>query len=122
MWDIRGYSFDWDDNIIKMPTTIKMLKKIPDGWEPIEIGTDEFATIRNDENYKLDEGAFDHFIDDEDFLSDLENALENNSFAPSFAKFKEALIYANPIFYYYGERTESRGPKKRNGPSNFLYF
>ena len=24
---VRAYSFDWDDNIINMPTTIKMLKK-----------------------------------------------------------------------------------------------
>lgn len=30
---IRAYSFDWDDNIINMPTTIKMLKKTDSGWE-----------------------------------------------------------------------------------------
>jgi len=95
--NIRAYSFDWDDNILKMPTTIKMLKNTSDGWEPIEVGTDEFALVRDDKNYKLDEGAFDNFIDESAFLNDLKIALETNSFAPSFDKFKEALIYANPI-------------------------
>jgi hypothetical protein len=94
---IRAYSFDWDDNILKMPTTIKMLKKTDNGWEPINVGTEEFALVRDSDGYKLDDGAFDNFIDDDAFISDLEQALSTNSFAPSFDKFKEALIYANPI-------------------------
>ena len=95
--NIRAYSFDWDDNIISMPTTIKMLKKTDTGWEKVNISTSEFAIVRDDENYKLDEGAFDNFISEESFLSDLYLGLNNSSFAPSFEKFKEALIYANPI-------------------------
>ena len=94
---IRAYSFDWDDNIINMPTKIKMLKKTDTGWEKVNVGTSEFARVRDDENYDLDEGAFDNFIREESFLSDLQTALDNSSFAPSFEKFKEALIYANPI-------------------------
>jgi len=95
--NIRAYSFDWDDNILKMPTTIKMLKKTNDGWEPIEVSTEEFALIRDDKDYKLSDGAFDNFINEESFLVDLEKALNTGAFAPSFDKFKEALIYANPI-------------------------
>ena len=95
--NIRAYSFDWDDNIINMPTTIKMLKKTDSGWEKVDIGTSEFSRVRDDENYDLDEGAFDNFISEESFLNDLQVALNNSSFAPSFQKFKEALIYANPI-------------------------
>jgi len=94
---IRAYSFDWDDNIINMPTKIKMLKKTDNGWEKVNIGTSDFAIVRDDENYELDEGAFDNFISEESFLNDLQIALDNESFAPSFEKFKEALIYANPI-------------------------
>tara|TARA_R110000824_G_scaffold18850_7_gene73999 strand:- start:15926 stop:16789 length:864 start_codon:yes stop_codon:yes gene_type:complete len=94
---VRAYSFDWDDNIIKMPTTIKMLKKTPSGWEKVEVGTHDFSSIRNSTHYKLDEGAFDDFIDDDSFISDLTTALTNKAFAPSFEKFKEALIYANPL-------------------------
>lgn len=94
---IRAYSFDWDDNIINMPTTIKMLKKTDSGLEKVNVSTADFALFRDDDNYELDDGAFDNFIGDESFLSDLETALKNNSFAPSFEKFKEALLYANPI-------------------------
>ena len=94
---VRAYSFDWDDNILKMPTTIKMLRKSTDGWVPVEVGTEEFAIVRDNKDYKLREGAFDNFINDKSFLTDLELALQTNSFAPSFDKFKEALIYANPI-------------------------
>tara|TARA_R110000823_G_scaffold257005_3_gene378814 strand:+ start:7370 stop:8233 length:864 start_codon:yes stop_codon:yes gene_type:complete len=94
---VRAYSFDWDDNIINMPTTIKMLKKTSEGWEKLNVGTDEFAILRDNENYKLDDGAFDNFIDDGSFINDLGKALNVNAFAPSFDKFKEALIYGNPI-------------------------
>ena len=94
---IRAYSFDWDDNILRMPTTIKMLKKTSGGWDPIEVGTDEFALVRDNEDYKLSDGAFDNFINEESFLVDLQKALSTEAFAPSFSKFKEALIYANPI-------------------------
>ena len=81
---IRAYSFDWDDNLINMPTTIKMLKKTESGWEKANLSTKEFALVRNDENYKEDEGAFDNFITEEAFLTDLEEALNNNDFAPLF--------------------------------------
>ena len=94
---VRAYSFDWDDNILRMPTTIKMLRLGDSGWEPIDVSTEEFALVRDNEDYKLSDGAFDNFIDEDAFLLDLEKALNSSSFAPSFEKFKEALIYANPI-------------------------
>ena len=95
---VRAYSFDWDDNILKMPTTIKNVKKKQEGeWKPINVGTEDFAFFRNNKMYKLDDGAFDNFIDDDSFIEDLEKALNTKSYAPSFNKFKEALIYANPI-------------------------
>jgi hypothetical protein len=90
---VRAYSFDWDDNIISMPTTINVVK---DG-EKISVPTDEYANIRNNPEYSLGDDAFDNFINDSEFLSDLEKAIETKSFAPSFNKFKEALIFANPI-------------------------
>jgi len=90
---LRAYSFDWDDNIINMPTTIKVVKN----GEKIEVPTDEYANIRNNPEYILGDDAFDNFISDEKFLSDLEEAIKTKSFAPSFDKFKEALIFANPI-------------------------
>lgn len=94
---MRAYSFDWDDNIIMMPTTIKMLKKVGDEWEKVNVSTEDFASFRNSGEYKLDDEAFINFIDDNLFMEDLEKALKSKSYAPSFDKFKEALIYANPI-------------------------
>tara|TARA_R110000851_G_scaffold48370_12_gene117040 strand:+ start:692 stop:1552 length:861 start_codon:yes stop_codon:yes gene_type:complete len=94
---IRAYAFDWDDNIMSMPTTIKMLQNVDGEWTSVEVPTDKFAHVRNDENYKLDDDAFVNFRDDESFLTDLKVAIENESFAPSFDKFKESLLYANPI-------------------------
>ena len=90
---VRAYSFDWDDNIVSMPTTIKVVKN----GEKIEVPTDEYANIRNSPEYSLGDDAFDNFISDDKFLSDLEEAIKTKSFAPSFNKFKEALIFANPI-------------------------
>jgi hypothetical protein len=72
---VRAYSFDWDDNIISMPTTINVVK---DG-EKISVPTDEYANIRNNPEYSLGDDAFDNFINDSEFLSDLEKAIETKS-------------------------------------------
>ena len=94
---VRAYSFDWDDNIVNMPTLIKMVRYKNGKWEPTLVTTDEFAKVRNDKNYKLDDDAFYNFREEKEFIKDLKKAIEKESFAPSFNKFKEALIYANPI-------------------------
>ena len=86
---IRAYSFDWDDNILKMPTTIKMLKKTDSGWEPINVGTEQFALVRDNENYKLADGAFDNFINEDSFLIDLQKALDDKAFAPSLVSLRK---------------------------------
>lgn len=94
---LRGYSFDWDDNILHMPTVIKMLKYDDNEWKPVDVSTHTFSKVRDDKNYKLDDDAFYNFREEKEFIKDLKKALEDKSFAPSFDKFKEALIYANPI-------------------------
>ena len=94
---LRAYSFDWDDNIVNMPTLIRMVKYENGKWTPIQVSTEEFSKVRNDKNYKLDDDAFYNFREEKEFIKDLKKAIENESFAPSFEKFKEALIYANPI-------------------------
>ena len=94
---LRGYSFDWDDNILYMPTVIKMIKYDGNEWKPVDVSTHTFSKVRDDKNYKLDDDAFYNFREEKEFIKDLKKALENQSFAPSFDKFKEALIYANPI-------------------------
>ena len=47
--DFKYYIFDWDDNILHMPTKIRMEHR-PDGgeWRPVEMSTSTFALVRAD--------------------------------------------------------------------------
>jgi len=95
----RVYIFDWDDNIVGMPTTIKMEKETIDGkWELVDLGTEEYAKYRKSPHYRYSShipNPYVNFEDDYQFLKDLTRAIETNSIAPSFAKFKEAMIYGH---------------------------
>lgn len=96
---LRSYIFDWDDNILYMPTTIKMDKKENGQWVPVEVSTEEFAQVRTSSDYRLrnnnHDEAFIDFRDTESFLRDTEEAIHQGRFAPSADKFKEALMYGN---------------------------
>ena len=52
--DFKYYIFDWDDNILHMPTKIRMEHLEPDGsWKPVEVSTSTFALVRADsEHYR----------------------------------------------------------------------
>jgi len=99
--NLRSYVFDWDDNILYMPTTIKMDVSTSGGWEPIDVSTEDYSKVRTDSNYRLRDNdpniAFKDFRDSKSFIRDIKKALENKMFAPSYDKFKEALIFANPF-------------------------
>jgi hypothetical protein len=47
------YSFDWDDNILHMPTVIHMQKNVNGVWRNIDVSTSDFAKVRSDENYRI---------------------------------------------------------------------
>lgn len=100
--DLSYYSLDWDDNILHMPTKILMDEKVgEDQWKPIEVSTARFAEIRNDkENYRIrnnnPQEAFSEFRDtgkrkDLAFLQDVQIAISNKSFAPSWDSFIKCL-------------------------------
>ena len=97
----RAYSFDWDDNILFMPTKIHLDKKVGDGWVPVSVSTEEFREIRNLIGGKYRYGnddlyyAFKDFRDYDAFIRDTKEALRKKSFGPSFDKFIEALVYGN---------------------------
>ena len=55
---VKGFSFDWDDNIFFMPTKIKMEHFVNGSWEPIDVSTTEFTKARHDKNYRLQSDAF----------------------------------------------------------------
>ena len=47
--DFKYYIFDWDDNILHMPTKIHLEERGEDGaWRPVEVSTSVFAIVRTD--------------------------------------------------------------------------
>lgn len=92
---LRSYVFDWDDNILRMPTKVNMEKNENGKWLPVKVTTEEFAHFRSDPNYRLVADSFKDFRDNQAFIVDAEKAIHNNSFAPSYKKFIEALTYAS---------------------------
>lgn len=99
------YGFDWDDNILYMPTVIHMEKKEGDSWVPVDVSTKEFAEVRSDkENWRIinnnPEEAFCEFRDqtnfglkrgDSAFLEDMRSAISQRKFGPSWEDFIECL-------------------------------
>ncbi len=105
--DLKYYMFDWDDNILHMPTRIHLERKSDQGWIDYDVSTAQFAKIRRDtENYRPRGGDWDKaFVDfydvgergEDAFLEDTKIALApviagRQKGAPSFEKFKQALI------------------------------
>lgn len=107
--DFKYFIFDWDDNILHMPTRIYLEKRDADGnWVDHTVSTSLFAVIRSDtENYRPPKGdwdlAFRDFQDyaeaagESSFLKDTRDALErvlkgDELPAPSFTCLKETLI------------------------------
>jgi hypothetical protein len=106
--DLKYYIFDWDDNILHMPTRIHLERKLQDGtWVPHLVSTSLFAVIRSDTvNYRPPEGdwtkAFREFrdfgsTDESTFLTDARTAIAallkgETAPPPSFNTFKNTLI------------------------------
>jgi len=102
--DFKYYIFDWDDNILHMPTRIKMEHRGEDGvWREVRLSTATFALVRSDvENYRPPAGgwveAFRDFQDEpgrdrliEDTISALERIEHGETPGPSFNALKKTL-------------------------------
>lgn len=93
------YAFDWDDNILNMPTTIHMQKLINNEWVETHVSTSKFADVRSKEGWKLldiPENSFSEFRDNgprgrNAFLYDLQKAIKMKSYGPSWNDFLECL-------------------------------
>ena len=74
--DFKFYIFDWDDNILQMPTKIHLEQQDGNGdWHPVEVSTSVFALVRTDPRYRMPPGgraeAFREFQDIVDGSGDL---------------------------------------------------
>lgn len=106
--DYKYYIFDWDDNILHMPTRIHLEKRQEDGsWLPLTVSTSVFSVIRGDTaSYRPPGGkrelAYAEFQDeigtgDSFFLRHTEQALRRvldgtNPPGPSFSAFRKTLV------------------------------
>lgn len=93
------YAFDWDDNILMMPTKILMEKKVGDDWAETYVSTAEFAEVRGDtENWRIDYNkAFSEFRDngprgDSAFLEDVITAISQQKLGPAYNDFIECIV------------------------------
>lgn len=102
--EMHFYAFDWDDNILHMPTKILMDKREGNEWEPVDVSTTEFTIARNDPNYRIRNNdaslAFSEFRDngvrgDKAFLEDSIEAINNKRMAPSWKAFMKCLSDAS---------------------------
>ncbi len=103
--DFKYYIFDWDDNVLHMPTKIKMEHLEQNGeWKKVEVSTATFAMVRTDvEHYRApSEGgwaeAFSNFEDKpgcdnfiEDTIAALEKIDHGEKPGPSFNALKKTL-------------------------------
>ena len=106
--DFKYYIFDWDDNILHMPTRIHLEKRMPDGtWAPHTVSTAAFAVVRNQsDTYRAPGGVWENaFVEFQDyagesesrFLRDTRAALEKvrageTPPGPSFNTLRETLV------------------------------
>ena len=106
--DFKYYIFDWDDNILKMPTRIHLEKLMPDGtWVPHPVSTSVYSVVRQDtEHYRLAHNdrnvAFQEFQDSgpanvNTFLRDTRAAIRKvlsgeEPPCPSFTTFRKTLV------------------------------
>ncbi len=104
---LKYYMFDWDDNILHMPTRIHLERRTAGGWRRLDVSTARFARIRRAMKGLRPLGndwdrALADFYDvgrrgQDAFLDDTRKALQpigqrRGKRAPSFAKFRKALV------------------------------
>lgn len=89
--NLRYYIFDWDDNVVHMPTRIWM-EDVETG-SPVPLSTADYARRRNDASLRHAENAFREFRDETgDFESDLAKAMAGETWkGPAFYAFKQAV-------------------------------
>lgn len=101
---LNYYAFDFDDNILHMPTIIHMDKLNNGKWEPISLTPEQFASLRHNSDYRIRDNnpqkAYEEFRDvgpreKEAFIEDIKSAVNQKTFGPSWNKFVECLTHGS---------------------------
>jgi len=96
---LRFSAFDWDDNILHMPTKIHLQRMSTNGLVNISMTTAMFAKNRSKitdnpkvGEYILNEHSFDDFGNRQKFVNETKIALTRNMFGPAFNNFIKSLV------------------------------
>lgn len=90
----KFFLYDWDDNILVMPTKIILDKFINNQWVKVSINSTEFRHIRKKigKYYRIRKDSFSQFKGTKHFEKDIISAIDNKSFGPVFSKFLNTII------------------------------
>ncbi|CAG7580569.1 MAG: hypothetical protein SLAVMIC_00480 [uncultured marine phage] len=101
---LKYMSFDWDDNILFMPTVIHMQRSEGGQWIDEDVSTEKFAQIRSNKDWRIKDNkpevAFAEFRDygprgENAFIEDTKKAIAKKDFGPSWDQFIKALVRGN---------------------------
>jgi hypothetical protein len=116
---MRYYSYDWDDNILLMPTVIHMEHFINNKWTLEDVSTVKFSKIRHNSNWRFlkNSESFTEFRDigprkKKAFIEDLKIAIQNKSYGPSWNNFIHCLISGSIFAIITARGHESKSIKK----------
>lgn len=126
VYQLLFYAFDWDDNILKMPTEIFLLDS---NGDEIGMSTQDFAEYRSligKEEFSYEnrtivgysKDPFRYFRDEVDadiFVKDVKLGVENKMFAKSWEKFIECLT-TGALFAIITARGHESGSENNSGP------
>jgi hypothetical protein len=98
---LRYSIFDWDDNLLYMPTTVH-LDKLEDGdWVPVDILSSQFHDYITSEKTRMRNNSYEQTFEEQTdkgprgnkaFLQDTIKAIKTNSFGPSWGDFIHSLV------------------------------
>lgn len=96
------YAFDWDDNILHMPTMICMEKLVDGKWVRENVSTSKFALVRKSPDWRCLPGE-ESYMEFRDFgprgkfafLEDIKIAISKNDFAPSWDDFISCITHGH---------------------------
>jgi len=109
---LKYYMYDWDDNILEMPTMIHVDKKVDKNWEGVDITTPEFREVRHhlfdyyengnkNSNWRFrNDNRFESLYEfrddgprgDKAFLEDTQKAIKFEKFGPVWNEFIDSII------------------------------
>jgi hypothetical protein len=87
------FIYDWDDNIMVMPSVLHLEKKLGTRWVPVNVNSNMYAKIKYNEDIRdLGDVSYEEFHKDSFFLKHLSKAIKEKTFGPSYVTIKETLI------------------------------